>query len=67
MNEQAPEVCSITCSHCQQKQVVKVERAFNIRYMYGQSVECGNCKTRFEVILPYRIIDGSVNPQRIFG
>jgi len=67
MNEQPPEIRSVTCCHCQQKQPVKVVPAFNIRYMYGQSVECAQCKTRFEVILPYRIIDGSVNPQRIFG
>jgi DNA-directed RNA polymerase subunit RPC12/RpoP len=58
MNKQPPEIRPVTCSHCQQKQFVKVEPTFSIRFMYGQSVECVSCKSRFDVTLPYQIIDG---------
>jgi hypothetical protein len=58
MTSQARDIRVITCSHCQQKQFVRVETTFNIKSMYGQSVQCVKCKERFDVTLPYQIIDG---------
>jgi hypothetical protein len=58
MNEQSAEVRSVTCSHCQQGQFVKIQPIFNIRFMYGQSIQCIRCKRTFDVTLPYQIIDG---------
>jgi DNA-directed RNA polymerase subunit RPC12/RpoP len=58
MNPQPLDIRYIACSHCQQKQFVKVETTFNIKVMYGQSVRCVKCKRPFDVTLPYQIIDG---------
>ena len=58
MNPQPLDIRCITCSHCQQKQFVRVETTFNIKFMDGQSVECMNCKNQFDVTLPHQIIAG---------
>jgi DNA-directed RNA polymerase subunit RPC12/RpoP len=58
MNEQPPETRSVTCTHCQQRQFVKVEPIFHVRFIYGQSIQCVNCGSQFDVTLPYQIIDG---------
>ncbi|HUN60529.1 MAG TPA: hypothetical protein VMU53_00985 [Candidatus Sulfotelmatobacter sp.] len=58
--EQPPEEFSrvVTCAHCHEKQTVRTDGKFGIRFMHAQSVRCVKCSAVFNVILPYQIIGG---------
>jgi hypothetical protein len=58
MDEPSPFIRSVTCSRCRQKQTVRTDGQFNIRFMHAQSVRCINCLTVFEVFLPHQIVSG---------
>ena len=48
----------IVCTHCHEKQVVRTDGKFGIRFMHAQSVRCLKCGSTFDVILPYQIVAG---------
>jgi len=57
MDHPPPEsIYSVTCTYCHQKQLVRTEGKFNIRFMHTQSIHCVKCDAEFNVILPYQII-----------
>jgi hypothetical protein len=59
MDQKPPEsIHAVTCTHCHQKQFVRTEGKFNIRFMHTQSIYCVECAAEFDVILPYQIMGG---------
>jgi hypothetical protein len=49
---------TISCSHCQQKQVVHMQGRAGFRKMPHQSVKCVKCEEHFAVMIPDAIIGG---------
>jgi len=53
---------TISCTFCEQKQVVQMRARTGFAQMLGQFVQCVGCKTQFEVMLPDAIIGGPFIP-----
>jgi len=51
-------VMTISCPHCQQKQVVQVRARAGFAQMADQTVKCVKCDKDFTVMLPDQILDG---------
>jgi transcription elongation factor Elf1 len=54
---------TISCSHCQQEQVVHLQSQTGLWQMAHQSVKCLNCEQYFDVMIPDAIIAGPFVPQ----
>jgi len=55
-------VMTISCPHCQQKQVVHVRARAGFRAMTNHAVVCVNCKKDFAVMVPDVIVGGPFLP-----
>jgi ribosomal protein S27E len=55
-------VVSVSCSHCEQEQLVYVQTGTRTWSTAHQSVECVRCGQHFAVMLPDAIIGGSFLP-----
>jgi len=60
-------IVNITCSHCQQKQVVHILGRGGIWSMAHQSVKCLKCAQEFEVMVPDAIIGGPFLPSGLLN
>jgi hypothetical protein len=62
--QQTYTVVSVSCSHCEQEQLVHVQAGTGTWSTAHQSVECVRCRQHFAVMLPDAIIGGSFLPPR---
>ena len=58
-------VVSVSCSHCEQEQLVHVQAGTGTWSTAHQSLECLRCGQYFEVLLPDAIIGGPFLPPDI--
>jgi ribosomal protein S27E len=58
-------VVSVSCSHCEQEQLVHVQAGTGTWSTAHQSVECVRCGQHFAVMLPDAIFGGSFLPPRV--
>jgi transcription elongation factor Elf1 len=58
-------VVTVSCEHCQQEQLVRVQARAGTWSTAHQSVECLRCGQHFEVMLPDAIIGGPFLPADI--
>jgi transcription elongation factor Elf1 len=57
-------VVTVSCSHCQQEQVVHTQAYGGIWSMAHQFVKCLKCEQEFAVMVPDAIIGGPFFPER---
>jgi hypothetical protein len=55
-------VVTVSCSHCQQEQVIQTLARAGFWSMAHQSVKCLKCEREFEVMVPDAIIHGPFFP-----
>lgn len=55
-------VMTVSCPHCQQKQVVQVRARAGFGVMSEQLITCVNCKKDFAVMVPDKIVGGPSLP-----
>jgi transcription elongation factor Elf1 len=58
-------VVTVSCSHCQQEQVVHTQARGGIWSMAHQIIKCLKCEQEFEVTVPDAIIGGPFLPPDI--
>ena len=51
-------VMTISCPHCEQRQIVQVRARAGFPQMDDQTIKCVKCDKDFNVMLPNQIADG---------